>query len=106
MPRKLPHYLRYERRRIALTQTDVAALLGGAWKQRVAWYERGKIPPIETALAFEIILGKPVAEIFGKTYERIALDVRRRAQSLLRKQGPANTRRREHRKRSLERIAA
>jgi len=106
MPHKLAHYLRNERRRNALTQADVAALLDVRWKQRVGWYERGNLPPLETVLALEVIFGKPVSELLGGTYERIAFDVRRRALDLLRRDSSRETPRRAHRKRSLIRIAA
>lgn len=106
MPHKLPHYLRNERRRNALTQADIAALLAVPWKQRVGWYERGKLPPIETALAFEVIFGKPLSELLGGTYDRIVSEVRRRAQDLLARDFSRETPRRVHRKRSLSRIAA
>ena len=106
MPRKLAHYLRNERRRNALTQADIAALLDVRWKQRVGWYERGKLPPIETALALEAILGKPISELLAGAYERIAFNVRRRAQELLARDLGRESPRRIRRKRSLTRIAA
>ena len=107
MPRKLVHYLRNERRRNALTQADIAALLGGPWKGRISWYERGAIPPTEVALAYEAILGKPVSELLGGTYDEAAFNVRRRARDLLEREGTAaNTPRRLRRRHTLERIAA
>jgi transcriptional regulator with XRE-family HTH domain len=106
MPRKLVHYLRNERRRNALTQADVAALLGGPWKGRVSWYERGALPPIEAALAYEAIFRKPISEFLGGAYERAAFNVRHRAQDLLAKDGGPNTPTRVRRRRTLERIAA
>jgi transcriptional regulator with XRE-family HTH domain len=106
MPRKLAHYLRAERRSAALTQPDIAALLGTRWKQRVAWYERGKLPPIEVALALEVIFGKPVSELLGGTYDRIAADIRERARELLARPQERETSRRARRQRSLTRIAA
>jgi len=106
MPRKLVHYLRNERRRNALTQADIAALLGGPWKGRVSWYERGAVPPTDVALAYEAILGKPVSELLGGAYDEAAFNVRRRARDLLERDGIANTSRRLRRRRTLERIAA
>jgi transcriptional regulator with XRE-family HTH domain len=107
MPRKLVHYLRNERRRAALTQADIAALLGGTWKGRVSWYERGAMPPTEKALEYEAILGKPVSELLGGAYERAAFNVRRRARGLLEREGVVpNTPQRLRRRRTLERIAA
>lgn len=106
MPRKLVHYLRNERRRKALTQADVAALLGGRWKGRVAWYERGALPPTEVALEYEAILGKPISELLGGAFDRAASKVRRRAEELLRQETAPNTPRRWRRHHALERIAA
>src|SRR5712691_8945476 len=75
MSRKLRHYLRNERRRAALTQADVAALLGGRWKGRICKYERGAIPPTEVALAYEAILGKPASELLGGTFDEVTFSV-------------------------------
>jgi len=106
MPRKLVHYLRNERRRKALTQADIAALLGGRWKGRVGWYERGTLPPIEVALEFEAILGRPISELLGGAFDRAAFKVRRRAQELLKRESVPNTPRRLRRHSTLERLAA
>lgn len=106
MSRRLNHYLRSERRRNALTQGDIAALLGSAWIGRVSFYERGALPPIEVALAYEAILGKPVAELLGGAYEHALFNVRRRARELLENDREPNTPRRVRRRRALERIAA
>lgn len=105
MARKLRHYLRNERRRAALTQADIAILLGGPWKGRVSWYERGAIPPIEVALAYEAIFGKPVAELLGSTFDEAAFHVRTRARDLLRLEVAPTTPRRLRRRKTLERIA-
>jgi len=106
MARKRVHYLRNERRRAALTQADIAALLGGPWKGRVSWYERGATPPTDVALEYEAILGKPVSELLGGAYEQAAFVVRQRARELLNQDGLANTARRLRRRKTLERIAA
>lgn len=106
MARKLVHYVRNERRRKALTQADVAALLGGRWKGRVAWYERGAIPPTEVALEYEAILGKPVSELLAGAFQDAVFKVRRRARELLREESTPNTPRRWRRHDTLERIAA
>jgi transcriptional regulator with XRE-family HTH domain len=105
MPPKLIHYLRNERRETGLTQADIAALLGASWKSKVSRYERRQaLPPLETALGYEAVIGKPVATLFAGMYGRVAHDVRERARNLLQKSGPPNTPLRARRKRSLERI--
>ena len=105
MSRKLSHYLRSERRRAALTQADVAALLGGTWKGRVSWYERGTLPPVDVALAYEAILGIPVAELLAGAFDDAAFRVRNRARDLLRADSEVMTPRRLRRRKTLERIA-
>ncbi len=83
MPRKLPHYLRIERRRAGLSQTDIAVLLGVRTASKISRYERGRrLPPLKTALAYEAILGKPIAELFGGTFQPIRAEVGRRARAL------------------------
>ena len=105
MSRKLVHYLRSERRRNALTQADISALLGGRWKGRVSWYERGALPQTEVVLAYAAIFGKPVLDLLGGAYERAAFIVRRRALELLEKDRDPITPRRRRRRLTLERIA-
>jgi transcriptional regulator with XRE-family HTH domain len=83
MSRKLPHYLRIERRRAGLSQTDIAALLGVRTASKISRYEHGRrLPPLKTALAYEAILGKPIAELFGGMSRVIEGEVQRRARSL------------------------
>src|SRR4051794_34882296 len=84
MPQTIAHRLRKERRRHAYSQADVCALLGAAWKSRISRYEqRQALPPLEIALAFEAIYGKPVAELFSGSYAKVREDVRRRARKLV-----------------------
>lgn len=105
MPRKLPHYLRTERRRHGLTQADLAALLGGYGKGLVSWYERGALPPIQVALAYEAIFGRPVADLLGGSYDTLAEAVRERARELLAKDQSPPSPRRIRRREVLQRIA-
>lgn len=105
MSRKLSHYLRTERRRYGLTQTDIAALLGGSWKGRVSLYERGALPPTEVVLAYEAIFGRPVAALLGGTYDLVAAEIRNRARRLLAKDRLPPLPRALRRRQILERIA-
>jgi transcriptional regulator with XRE-family HTH domain len=85
MPRKLPHYLRIERRRKCFTQGDIAVLLGVRAVSKVSRYERSRgLPPLETALAYEAILGRPLSELFAGTYEAIRREISRRVDLLTR----------------------
>jgi transcriptional regulator with XRE-family HTH domain len=109
MSRKLPHYLRNERKRAGLSQRDIAALLGDRTVSKVSRYERRRrLPPLRMALAYEAILGKPVSELFGGTYEPIRAEAARRAKLLLAAPVRVSGNRREHqsRQRSIEAIAS
>jgi transcriptional regulator with XRE-family HTH domain len=106
MPRKLAHYLRTERRRAGLSQEDIAALLGiGALA--IKRYEAGKrLPPLEAGIAFEVIFGVPVTDLFLGTYEEVRRSVRRRARTRSEHLDPAgNPRRASRRKESLYEIS-
>lgn len=105
MPHKLIHYLRKERRETGLTQADLAALLGAPWKSKVSRYERRvALPPLETALCYEAVTKKPVAQLFAGMRDTVARGVRERARDLLARSGEAKTPLQVRRKRSLERI--
>lgn len=108
MSRNLPHYLRSERKRAGLSQRDVAALLGDRTVSKISRYERWRrLPPLRMALAYEAILGKPVAQLFSGTYAPIRTEVARRARLLL-AETDATKKRREslQRKRSIDAIAS
>jgi transcriptional regulator with XRE-family HTH domain len=107
MPRKLAHYLRNERKRLGLTQADIAALLGAQWKTRVSRYEReSALPPLEAGLAYQEIYGVPISEIFRGANAKIRAGVRQRARRLLAKTPERTTPTELLRKKALERIAA
>ena len=82
----LPNYLRTNRKQIALSQEEVAFLLGmrgmdkGNKVSRDENYSR--IPTLETALAYEAIYGKPIRELFAGLYDQIAPGVSSRAKIL------------------------
>lgn len=84
MKRKtIPPYLRALRRRSALSQEDVAFLLGAFTGTRVSRHETGVCaPPLEVALAYEVIFGAGIAEIYEDELLRIAEHVRKRARTL------------------------
>jgi transcriptional regulator with XRE-family HTH domain len=59
---------------------DVAFLLGARAKTKVSRYERGRhLPTLATALAYEALLGLPVAELFPSAFAAARRDVLRRA---------------------------
>ena len=74
------------RKRSALTQKDVACLLGVTSASKVSRYERfTREPGFYTALAYEAIFRRPVSELFPGLYQKIEAEVRARAKTLLEK---------------------
>jgi transcriptional regulator with XRE-family HTH domain len=79
----LDNYLRTERRHAHLSQDDIAFLLGSRDGAKVSRYERGRrLPSLETALAYEAILGIPVRELFLGIFQKVDLEVKARARIL------------------------
>jgi len=106
MQHKFIHYLKNERRRKGLSQSDIAMLLGGPWKARVSRYERGILPPTVVALAYEAIFHKHVSDLLAGAFDEEQSKVRRHAEALLRAESTPNTPRRWLRHKTLEEIAA
>lgn len=80
----LPNYLRSHRKRLALSQNDVAYLLGASDGTKVCRYERFvRVPSLETALALVVVLQKPARELFVGTYQKAERGIVARAQTLL-----------------------
>lgn len=91
MARRLPHYLRSERKRGGLSQHDVAALLS-THARTVRHYERDhRLPSLETALAYEAVFGVPVAELFPGLAAAVRKAVRMRARRHAAKVVPSRT---------------
>lgn len=84
MERKNPHYLRSCRRRAALSQRDIAFLLGVTAISKISRYERNvTLPPIRTALAYQVICGRSMESLFRGAYESVRAEVHHRAALLL-----------------------
>src|SRR2546422_8231312 len=80
---QLPNYLRSNRKRLALSQDEVAFLLGTQSGAKVCRYERfAREPSLETALAFEAIFQRPASELFGGLYQKVQQEVAARAKTL------------------------
>jgi transcriptional regulator with XRE-family HTH domain len=89
MPSKLPHYLRQARRRKAFSQSDIARLLGIRSHAQISRYElKKRLPPLDTALAYEVILGRPLSELFAGRYAEIQEEIAARSEKLARGKGP------------------
>ncbi len=77
---RLSNYLRSSRKRLALSQEEVAFLMGKRGGTKICRYERFlREPNLKTALAFEIIYGKPVSELFAGVREKLAQEIGHRA---------------------------
>lgn len=81
--RPLENYLRMYRKRSGLTQREVAFLLGCENGAQVSRYEkRRRVPPLQTALAYEAIFGIPVAELFAGIRQTAERTIQRRLTNL------------------------
>jgi DNA-binding XRE family transcriptional regulator len=99
-------YLKALRRRSAFSQEDVAFLLGAFTGTRVSRHETGACtPPLEVALAYEVIFAVAIAEVYEDDVLRIAASVRRRARTLNESLAHrVKDARREEKRKSLARI--
>jgi len=68
---KLDNYLRTYRKKLGLTQREVAFLLGCHSGAKVSRYERSaRVPSLNAILAYEVIFQKPARELFAGLYDR------------------------------------
>lgn len=78
--------LRAHRKRSALSQDEVAFLLGSHNGSKVSRYEQlTREPELKTALAFQVIFKKPVSTLFPGLFEKIKAAVQERARVLAKK---------------------
>jgi transcriptional regulator with XRE-family HTH domain len=83
---RLPNYLRTTRKRTALSQEEVAFLLGNHGGAKLCRHERFACQPkLETILAFEAIYHKPASELFAGLYQEIQRGIVARAKILAHK---------------------
>ena len=95
----LPNYLRANRKRLALSQDEVAFLLGTRSGGKVCRYERFvRQPSLETALAYEAIFRRSMSELFPGLYQKVERDVAERA-TILAERKDRNANRQTGRKR-------
>lgn len=82
----LTNYLKTHRKRLSLSQEEVAFLLGFQGESKGVKISRDETfarePSLQTALAYEAIYGSPVRELFAGMYEKIEADVVARAKIL------------------------
>lgn len=80
---QLPNYLRSNRKRLGLSQDEIAFLLGTDSGTKASRYEVfGRDPRLRTALAYEAIFQKPIRELFAGLYDEIEREVVDRAKQL------------------------
>ena len=96
----LPNYLRTHRKRQTLSQEEVAFLLGVNGMDKGIKVSRdenlAREPNLRIALAYEVIYGKPVRELFAGLYEQVEQEVAERAKLLnYRKTGKSKPKRQE-----------
>jgi transcriptional regulator with XRE-family HTH domain len=83
MSSQVPNYLRAHRKRLGLSQDDVAFLLGVVSGTKVCRYERFlRGPTLLTVLALAIIFQKPVNELFAGLSKKVEKQIEARAKVL------------------------
>jgi hypothetical protein len=88
----LPNHLLSHRKRSALSQTEVAFLLGIQSAGKVCRHESFSLHPgLEAALAYEVIYRRPISELFPGVAEEIQNAVRARVKVLEQQELRSNT---------------
>ena len=81
---QLTNYIRTYRKRAHLSQDDVAFLFKCKSGTKISRHELGeRIPSVQTALAYELVLGAPVATLFADHYAVLRKSISDRATALL-----------------------
>ena len=85
MSRKpLANYIRTHRRKAALTQDELAFLLGCEHGTKISRYERERrTPTFEAILALEAVFGVPIRELFAGRFHQVEQSVVERARELI-----------------------
>jgi len=69
---RLDNYLKTHRRRAALSQAEVAFLLGGVSGENVSRHEQcQRLPTLDKVFAYEVIYGRPARELFAGRYQQV-----------------------------------
>jgi transcriptional regulator with XRE-family HTH domain len=83
---QLDNYLRTNRKRLNLSQEEVAFMLGFKGEDKGSKVCRdekfAREPSLQMALAYEAIYGRPIRELFAGLYEQIEKEVAERAKVL------------------------
>jgi transcriptional regulator with XRE-family HTH domain len=82
----LPNYLLTNRKHLALSQEEVAFLLGMNGEHKACKVSRDETfarePGLKDVLAYELLYGKPARELFAGVYEQVKREMARRAKFL------------------------
>lgn len=83
-PSQLPNYLLSNRKRLGLSQDEIAYLLGTESGTKVCRHEQfARDPRLRAALAYEAIFQRPIRELFAGLYDEIEREVTERAKRLV-----------------------
>lgn len=78
-----PSYLRAHRKRWALSQRQLGALLGGVSASIMSRYERLlRTPPVHVVIGSEFIFGEPARQLFPALYAAVEREVTAHAVTL------------------------
>ena len=103
----LPNYLLTYRKRSALSQGEVAYLLGAQNAANVCRHERFfRAPDLQAALAYEVIFGRSISELFPGLFEQAQREVKARAKQLEQKKFNGSSRLAARRRQVLAGITA
>ena len=103
----LSNYLRTHRKRLSLSQEEVAFLLGVQSGAKVCRHEMFACEPnLATALAYQVILQKPANELFAGLYKQIEREVAARAKVLTHRVNRGNAKRRKKQPEIISTLAA
>jgi len=102
----LSNHLRAHRKRLSLSQHEVAFLLGCERSTKVCRYETfAREPNFRTAVALEVLFGCSLRELFPGLFQGISRTVAGRAGVLIRMQGKTNRRHDIKKREALAKIA-
>lgn len=81
---RLPHYLKTCRKRVGLSQDDIAFLLGFESGAHVCRYERfRRSPGFRMTIALCVIFQTPPRELFAGEYQKVERAIHKRAKRLV-----------------------
>lgn len=97
------NYVRTFRKRHALSEFELAFLIGQRSDRTIYWYERGdRAPTLKAALAFQVLFSQEPHQLFPGLYDAVEEDVMRRALHMLRQLEGKHDRKSEAKRRFLE----